>query len=219
MCYAGLGDWLPDIRTVGDCHVAAQDAKAAVAFYERVLARARDLPCTHDGWTCGRAAAVELRLLDCGFGWLAADPETAWKEFVAAILEPARAAPTGFRLEPVVNSDDLDADPGLKCGGAFGVPAAVLRNASRIARAAADSTTAAADRAISVELDATERRWAPGGRDGPERVLRMQACAFTRPHFGPPGARYYISLNLAPSAERSTADCRSAWSWLGRRLP
>jgi hypothetical protein len=217
MCYAGFGDWLPDIRAVGDCHIEAQDEKAAVSFHRRVLAQARDLPCTHDGWTCGLAAAVELRMLDCGFRWLAASPEAAWKDFVGAVLEPAKAAPADFRLEPVVNTDDIDAGPDLTCGA---VPAAILRNARPIAEAVASSPVAAGELAISVELDAAERDWALRKRDSPERFLRMQACPFLRPHVGPPpGTGYYIALSLATRAERGTADCRSPWSWIGRRLP
>ncbi len=230
-CYAGFGEWLPDIRTIGDCHVAAQDAKAASAFYRRVMVSFRELPCTTDGWTCGRAAAVELRLLDCGFGWLASDPETAWRDFVTAVRNPASATPTAFHVLPRVNEDDLEGTPDVTCGAllsvdkAFrggidvGIPSAILRNGQQIAETVARSAVAASHRAVSVELNAGERRWALTNRNAAMRFLRMQVCPFQRPHIGPRRTMYFVELNLSTIDDRERAVCQSPWSWIGRRVP
>lgn len=230
-CYAGFGEWLPDMRTIGDCHVAAQDAKAANAFYRRVMVSFRELPCTNDGWTCGRAAAVELRLLDCGFGWLAFDPETAWKDFARAVRNPAGAAPTAFHVLPWVNEDDLEGDPDVTCGApvsadkpfrggtGVGIPTAILRNGQQIAEVVARTAVSASHRAVSVELNADERRWALANRNDSMRFLRMQVCPFQRPHIGPRRTMYFVELNLSTFEDRERAVCRSPWSWIGRRVP
>lgn len=230
-CYAGFGEWLPDIRTVGDCHVAAQDAKAASAFYRRVMRSFRELMCTTDGWTCGRAAAVELRLLDCGFAWLASDPGTAWRDFALAVGSPASAAPTAFHVLPLVNEDELEGDPDVTCGApvsagkalrggvGVGIPTAILRNGQQIAEAVARSAVAASRRAVSVELNADERRWAFMNPNDATRFLRMQICPFQRPHIGPRRTMYFVEVNLSTFDDRERAVCQSPWSWLGRRVP
>ena len=232
-CFAGYGDWVPDLRTVGDCYVEAQNASAAETFYRRVL---RSVPETAAARTTGGPAiaqpAVELRLLDCGFLWLAGDAggglEGRRGGAPRAVARPRRPVSTSSRWS---TTDDVDGVPDLDVRRVrvwpqapagtpgFVVPAPLMRNAQSVASAVTASTVDASSRAISVELNETERRRALTNRDGPQRFLRMQACPFTRPHIGAPGTKYFIELNLATSNDRERAACRSPWSWLGRRLP
>ena len=84
-------------------------------------------------------------------------------------------------------------------------------------RNSVDEETAGA--VVSVDLDEDERRRSRPDPGSPERLLRIQACPFTRPHLGPPGRRFYIHLDLATASDRDTANCASPFSWIARRLP